>query len=297
LSSHAARCAELADRLGEPMVATAGRSSAWLALEETGAWGARAPGESGLDPELSRALSARAEAAGLAVLLIRGAGSKPRRRCLLAHGGERATRFLEFLELESAADVLELDLQRVACGRPTGAGRVTPARHFLTCVNGKRAPCCALRGRPVARALAAAIGDRSWQCTHLGGHRFAANVLALPDGLVFGRLNPDSAVRVAHELDEGRLVLDHLRGRSGRPAAVQAAELLLRRRLGIREADAVVLREVDPPTFSVGGQRYEVVVSSRPAPPRPTSCRADKYETPLHWTLESVTATQEASLV
>jgi hypothetical protein len=76
----------------------------------------------------------------------------------------------------------------------------------------------------VAFALAeAAPGWDVWECSHLGGDRFAANVLLLPSGELFGSLGTVSAVQAVREFDEGRLLLDHHRGRIGRPMVEQAA--------------------------------------------------------------------------
>ena len=59
---------------------------------------------------------------------------------------------------------------------------------FLVCVHGRREVCCAVRGRPVAQALAARWPGQTWECSHLGGDRFAPNVLVVPDGTTYGRL-------------------------------------------------------------------------------------------------------------
>ncbi|MDP9392751.1 MAG: hypothetical protein M3Q27_00150 [Actinomycetota bacterium] len=53
--------------------------------------------------------------------------------------------------------------------------------------------CCAVSGRPLAAALTAAYGDRVWECTHLGGDRFAGNVAVLPHGYLYGRVSPAAA--------------------------------------------------------------------------------------------------------
>ncbi len=59
---------------------------------------------------------------------------------------------------------------------------------LLVCTNGKRDACCALRGRALMTALAADHAERTWECTHLGGHRFAGNLVCLPHGIVYGRV-------------------------------------------------------------------------------------------------------------
>src|SRR5690242_2618765 len=112
---------------------------------------------------------------------------------------------------------------------------------FCVCTHGRHDACCAERGRPVAAALAAAFPEQTWEVSHIGGDRFAGNMLALPQGLYYGRLDAESSVSVAEGHVAGRLDLDHLRGRSSYAMPVQYAELALRRHLGESEEGAVSL--------------------------------------------------------
>ena len=84
----------------------------------------------------------------------------------------------------------------------------------------------------MAAALAAAYPDETWEVSHIGGDRFAGNVLVLPHGLYLGRLDADTAVAAAADLLGGRLPLDVLRGRSNLPMPAQAGEIALYRHLG-----------------------------------------------------------------
>jgi hypothetical protein len=56
-------------------------------------------------------------------------------------------------------------------------GEVSEEPIYLVCTHGRHDACCAVRGRPVAAALAAAYPERTWECSHIGGDRFAANVV------------------------------------------------------------------------------------------------------------------------
>ena len=38
-----------------------------------------------------------------------------------------------------------------------------------------------------------------WECSHVGGDRFAPNVVLLPDGFYYGNLDPESAVRTVRQ--------------------------------------------------------------------------------------------------
>ena len=155
-------------------------------------------------------------------------------------------------------------------------------RAFVVCTNGRRDECCSLRGTPVLRAL----GDRAVACTHLGGHRFAANVLVLPDNLLFGRLDGASAVALADALEDGELPLDHFRGRCSLPPEQQAAEILLRRERGLSRLDDVV--PGSGTRFATPGGVVDVHVQGDELPPRRVSCGDVKEESPIRWRLVSI---------
>ena len=159
---------------------------------------------------------------------------------------------------------------------------LTPQRDpvFAVCTHGRHDTCCAERGRPVAAGLSAVHAESTWEVSHIGGDRFAANLLVLPDGLYYGRLDPAAAVGVADAHLGGRVELEHLRGRSGMAMSLQAAEIELRRYLNEERLGAVrfVSRRVegslDSPEghlteavfdvdFEGGAQQYAVGVRSR----------------------------------
>ena len=58
-----------------------------------------------------------------------------------------------------------------------------------------------------------------WECSHLGGDRFAANVLVLPAGLLYGRVLPFAAPEFVAAAEAGEVVGALLRGRIGLPPA------------------------------------------------------------------------------
>ena len=96
---------------------------------------------------------------------------------------------------------------------------------YLVCTHGKHDPCCALRGRPVAYALAEALAPgRVWECSHVGGDRFAGNMVSLPSGLYLGRVEPEEVSAVAELIDAGRVPVHYLRGRSSLSTPAQAAQ-------------------------------------------------------------------------
>jgi hypothetical protein len=287
-------CSSRSLALGEPLAATASEASAWLLIEQPGAWGRKALRESRLDPRVGAELERRAKELGIKALLIKRPGRGERevdRRTVLLGRSDQGAAWLEQAAAGDEAALLELDLERLAAG---GAGHGEPVAGpvYLVCTNGRRDACCASLGRPVAAALAAARPGQVWECSHVGGHRFAANVVCLPDGVWYGRLTPADALLVANGYERGRLHLAHLRGRSSFPVAAQAADALVRARDRLDALDALVLERCEASNggavvrFRAPSGRVEVEVRSTPdGVARPYSCGDAKEETPVTWAL------------
>ncbi len=277
------RCSALAEQLGEPMIGSVDQRVRWILVEDRSAWGTDA-----VKDVLGEDFARDAKARGIRPLLIRRREGDPEadavRRAILVDtsSGEMAVRTI--------GDPSELTLDALADDPVDAFGATMTDPIFLVCTNGKRDACCALRGRVLVNDLTVDHAERTWECTHLGGHRFAGNLVCLPDGILYGRVPPGDGPRLAAAYLEGRLDPELLRGRSAWPAPAQVAERELRIRLSIDGvADVSLLRvEVDADratvTLAEGRTSYELqLIAERLVPPRPTSCRADEVEEPLHW--------------
>jgi hypothetical protein len=269
------RCASASAARDEPMPGTASRVRSWVLVEQPGAWGRDALRESRLDPGVGDALDRLGRRHRVRVLLVRRPGrvAAARPRVYLAHSA-RTAGWLEALDVGSAADLLDLDWARVAGAEPPGYGRRERDPVHLVCTNGRHDACCADMGRPVVRALVAAGTASVWESSHVGGDRFAANVVSLPSGVYLGRVDPATAPQVVTDLERGLVALEHFRGRSCDPPLVQVADACARRQTGVRELDGLPLAGVeavgDDPSAAVrvtflapGGQSLRVVVDRR----------------------------------
>ena len=267
------RCSAESLLRDEVLAGTASTVHAFLLVENPGPWGSDAIRDARIPAPVKTALAAAANRAKVRVLLVRRHHRPaPRKRFhVFAAWAHPTTPWMETVELDEAEDLLALDLTALGRGRSPG---LAPYHRpvFLTCTHGKHDACCAERGRPVAAALDAAHPEDAWECSHIGGDRFAANALVLPHGLYYGRLDRVSAISVAGAQLAGHLDLDHLRGRSGLAMPVQAAEIALRLELGetrnyaLRLTGRRVDGEVAVARFDVAGTSYDVTVRTTRGP-------------------------------
>ncbi len=261
-------CSEASLAAGVPLAGTATTETDWLLVEVRGAWGRDAVSDSGLPTEVRETLEAMPEK----VILIR----RPDRRtgvtvvhAVAAEDGGTARR-LELASLEELPDVDLLD------------GDTVEGPLVLVCAHGRRDACCARLGVPLFDALSAHLDPGSlWQASHLGGHRFAPNLVSLPHGVQLGRIPTARAAEIAALLVAGRIPLDLYRGRTIYPPAVQAAEVAVRLVTGCdRIADLCLLsREEDLVSFATPTGELAVRVAERRGPAVPASCGVDPEPT------------------
>lgn len=276
------RCAAESRGREEPLYGTASRVRRWLIVEQPGPWGREALTESRLDDLVGQQLRSASRRHAVRVLLVRlpqrERSAEETSRVYLAHTG-RERSWIEQLDVASAEEIPHLDLESLASPEPPGIGAPGPPLVSLVCTNGKHDPCCADFGRPVVRALHAAGVEEVWESSHVGGDRFAANVVCLPLGVYFGRVEPDGAERLLADLADGRIDLDHYRGRSCFPPLVQSAEVFARRELDERGVDALRVVASEPTDAALrvalqhdSGASVDVVVARERVAEVPLTC-------------------------
>lgn len=213
-------------RHGAPSAATApAGATAWLLIEFDGPWAAEAAATA-MQAPLEK-LAIRADELGIRVQLIRnpfrtgraggGNGANPAVFACWTAGPAPWLRRMGPDDLDQAA------LAALAAGEPPG-GAVVHRPLFLVCTHGKRDRCCARFGVPLARDLAGSYPDEVWETTHVGGHRFAANLVILPHGLYYGPVDPPAAVGAVEAYRRGEITARGYRGRAGQQTQAQEAE-------------------------------------------------------------------------
>lgn len=222
-------CTESARLRGDPMAGTAPRGVAWILIEYRGGWPIN--GFDGLDtePETKALVFSAAQAARARVLLIRRHGRPshevPRRWAVLRHENAGACRqhwgtWTRDEHLAQIATALRVP------------GELGHPPVILVCAHGRHDPCCAVYGRPVGRALSHRWPELVWECSHVGGDRFAANVVVAPDGVYYGGLDAKSSLTTLEEHLADRVRAEYLRGYTDLFPPQQAAVAAALRRFG-----------------------------------------------------------------
>jgi hypothetical protein len=255
------RCSARALTRGDSPVATASPAQRWLLIEQPGPWGRDALAESRFDQEVAPLLARRSRAENVRLLLVRRPGER------LADSGRRWAYADSHPGREGiwwSVRASDADLLTAPWDGSVGERADRPV--YLVCTHGGHDACCALRGRPLARAMPAPGPVDVWECSHLGGDRFAANVVVLPHGFYYGQVPGDGAeIVAAHE--RGQVALPWLRGRAGVAPPGQAAQHHARgelRLFGLDDLPVTSVRQTTPAGADI--ERWVVTLAGPEGP-------------------------------
>ncbi|MFP5022808.1 sucrase ferredoxin [Pseudonocardia phyllosphaerae] len=244
-SGRGAGCSALSADAGEPMAGSAPAFRRLVAVEHVGSWPRKVADHSDTDVA---ALFERLRGQDVGLLLIRRTGRAGRssdgaRTVFVADLAPGASRVVR-TEVHSTDDLAGIDADDTVFDSPAAEPVTDPV--MLLCAHGRRDVCCAVHGRALAAELEAADAD-VWECTHLGGHRFAPTGLVLPTGYTYGRLDTAAALSAMKAAAGGEVDPWCCRGHAGLEPAQQVAELAVREATGIRDAGALLVDAVDGP--------------------------------------------------
>ena len=212
------RCRSAAEQ--EPLAGSAPVALTWWLIEVPGSWGKRA-----VEGCRIAAVSLLCSDDQRRVLLIRRPGHHPATsadapvRVWVGRGVGGPLQSLRMLpdDLVTADSAPTLDAW--ACEPAQDQPRL------LICTNAARDACCGIDGRALVHSLGMHPGV--WECSHLGGHRFAPTALHVIQGMVYGRLTPDTARRVIDSDTVDPRWADVMRGSPGLAPQFQAAQIAL----------------------------------------------------------------------
>jgi len=223
-------CSINSRRVGEALIGTAPKTENWLLLEIDEPPGVNALLDSSLKQSIKDHLLALQSAIpSPRLLLIRARYPTPNsiHTFYLAAAGEQNPRLYEF-HLGDYEDLLGLNITAILGGDPVYAANLRKEPVFVVCTNGKRDPCCARWGLETYNALADQGDITLWQTSHVGGHRFAANLVLLPYGIYYGHVGINDAACIITDSLGLRITLENYRGRACYPPIVQIADYYLR---------------------------------------------------------------------
>jgi hypothetical protein len=239
-------CSTSSREAGEQLLGTATRTDFWLVLEVPQTWGKKAFEESALPAPVKAYLNEVLKSRPNTRLQLIKRGGKFAGEGIaffVAVNHEEQPNLYEF-RLSSYEDLLTLDIPGILAERQEFWQYDRKVPLFLVCTNGKRDACCARFGQPVYETLRAYTGEDVWQTSHVGGHRFAANVVTLPHGVFYGYLGVEDVPTMVGAQRAGTVHLARFRGRSCYEEPVQAAEAFLRQRTGLLELYRFKLIEI-----------------------------------------------------
>lgn len=95
---------------------------------------------------------------------------------------------------------------------------------FFVCVHGERDPRCGRCGPSILHALQDHLSRQSltkrwhvYPCSHVGGHRYAGNLLVYPGGYWYGYVTPQAVEEIVHCTLENRFFEPLFRGQMSSP--------------------------------------------------------------------------------
>lgn len=105
---------------------------------------------------------------------------------------------------------------------------------YLVCTNGKKDKCCGKFGMKIYKDLISKNAD-VWQCTHVGGDRFAPNIIAIPSLINYGHVENEDLQEIIDCTNKKEVYLKKYRGSSSLSLYNQAAEGFIRERYNIKD--------------------------------------------------------------
>ena len=254
----------------EPQIGTAATQTAWLLLEYRPVWSFNAVARAGnsLSATVADYLYATlAEADHCRMLFIRQSGRTSGPLKMYIAFTDETNPALYGFDLKEYDDIVGMPLVEMLNGAIDERYQVDEPL-YAVCVNKERDRCCGTHGWSVYQELSKLNGDRVWQATHIGSHRFAGTMIAFLHGTYYGYLDPHDAQSVYDAEEAQTIYLPKLRGRSCYDGPTQVADAFIRNELSLTHYDGLVLvtSETIAPdehivTFSDGSTEYPIHVT------------------------------------
>jgi hypothetical protein len=209
-------------------------------IEYTGAWKPRAIEDSDFSPRVKEWIAhQRATRDHFFPVLIRQ-HYRPLQEITCFVGIVREDRPLIYrFTFSDYEQLTSLDIDALAAGDPRYFANRSTQELYLVCTHGKHDMCCAKYGQPVYQELSRRVGKLAWQSSHLGGDKYAANIVYLPKSLYYGRMNVQDIDTMLSLHKRRQIYLEKYRGCTSYSYVEQAADFFIRTNAGVRTLNAL----------------------------------------------------------
>lgn len=290
-------CSLRSRSLDEPLYGTAVNATVWLLLEYRGPWSAQATTDNDLPPAVQAWLQLQLDSLenGRVQFIQQQGTPVDAPVTLFVAVLTRQPRVYRF-QADTYDELLTLDVAEIVRGGPAFAANVHAPPLYLVCTNGRRDACCAKFGLALYRELSDVVGDAAWQTTHLGGHRFAPTLMAFPEGVCYGRVDPPELPQFLTAQRDRRISLSKLRGQAAFDRMTQVADYYLRRETGNHALGAFAPLDTTPLSaeewevaFLDGNGRVHTIHLRSAAPLAiQASCGSEKLKQVPHFNLVKI---------
>jgi hypothetical protein len=243
-------CSDAARLRGDDNTATAARIDIWILVEFPGTWGRDPLRDAALPPAVAAALrrAGKEIPRSRIVFIRRRLDTQGANRVYVVRSAPYVSQSI--VELTSIDAVADIDFVALAAAPAMAVAQPL----ILVCTHGQHDSCCGRRGYPLYDALRQHEDLDVWQCSHIGGDRFAANAVVLPWGIYYGPVELRDSDLLLESVQRGEIFLSAYRGRSSMARVEQAAETFVRRDRNLLSRDSLHLLTRE----SLGAERTRV---------------------------------------
>lgn len=225
-------CSELSIESGEQLFGTAPRVDNWFLLEYSGHWNKDALVDSTLSSEVKDCINKLLDSFpnSRLQLIKKDGNSSENISFYYAKSTEFEPKLYKF-SLNNHEDIINLDIKNLI---ETGEIRDSESdeKIVLICTHGAYDTCCGKLGVPVYNNINENKDVSVWNSTHVGAHRFSANLVTLPEGIYYGRVNTENVGLLIESHLKEEIYLDCFRGRSCYSQTSQVSDYFLRDKIG-----------------------------------------------------------------
>ncbi len=225
-------CKDISSSAGEHLYGTAPRVDHWFLLEYPGHWEKDIPENTSLPQsvkdELSKLLGSFTSSR---LQLIKGSSLKNPSICFYYIDSSEFDPKAYKFKLNSYEDIIGLDLLNLI-----KSGDISDVESdeklALICTHGSYDSCCGKNGTPVYNEISKNENLSVWRSTHVGAHRFSSNVVMLPEGIYYGRIDQKNLGKMIRSHLNNEIYLDCFRGRCCYSQPSQVSDYFLRKETG-----------------------------------------------------------------